>query len=159
MCLKGLLNTIRKLVSVGPVFSAVSVRFFQTTKFILLSIFTITPEYAGHSQGTAYGLHSYSSAFSWIFQLNADSASQSDFWFFPDPLAGENLLNEVASLFTTISYYCLSKTLLGPCSLQELKELCSEKVNSMNFFWFCYSPNPCHPSLSKKQNVLPAWNK
>lgn len=30
----------------------------------------------------------------------------------------------------------------------------------MNLFWFCYSPNPCHPSLSKKQNVfLLAWKK
>lgn len=28
MCLEGLLNTVRKLVSVGLVFSAVSVRFF-----------------------------------------------------------------------------------------------------------------------------------
>lgn len=76
MCLEGVLNTVRKLVSVGPVFSSASVRFLQTTELILLSVFTITPEYAGHSQGTAYGLHPYSSAFSWISLLNTDSASQ-----------------------------------------------------------------------------------
>lgn len=81
----------------------------QTTKLILLSIFTITPEYADPSQGTACGLHSCSSAVSWISLLSADSASQSDFLLcFPDALAGVDLLNEVASLSTTISYcYCI----------------------------------------------------
>lgn len=63
---------------------------------------------------TACGLHSYS-AFPWISPLNADSASQFDFLLcFPDPLAGVDLLNEVASLLTSISYYyciCLRQCL------------------------------------------------
>lgn len=109
------------------------------------------------------GLHSCSSAFPWISPLNADSASQSDFLLcFPDPLAGVDLLNEVASLFTTVSYYCCIclRQCLDLVPHSSLKKLCSEKVNLMNVSWFCYSHNPCYPSLSKKQNVfLPAWKK
>lgn len=109
----------------------------------------------------AYGLHSYSSAFAWISLLNADCASQSDFSVcFPDRLAGVDLLNEVASLFTTISYYyciCLRHCLdLVPC--RSWRNCVQKKL--INFFWFYYSTNPCHPSLSKKQNVfLPAGRR